>query len=62
MPRPLMFFVPTILILPLASISATAQTRVAEPAADECKAKPDSPAPAGSHWYYRVNRTDQRHC
>ena len=62
MPRPLMFFVPAILILPLASISATAQTRVAEPAADECKAKPDSPAPAGSHWYYRVNRTDQRQC
>jgi hypothetical protein len=57
-----MFFVPAILILPLASISATAQTRLAEPAADECKAKPDSPAPAGSHWYYRVNRTDQRQC
>jgi hypothetical protein len=62
MPRPLMFFVPAILILPLASMSATAQTRLAEPAADECKTKPDSPAPAGSHWYYRVNRTDQRQC
>jgi hypothetical protein len=62
MPRPLMFFVPAILIMPLASMSATAQTRLAEPAADECKTKPDSPAPAGSHWYYRVNRTDQRQC
>jgi hypothetical protein len=62
MPRPLMFFVPAILIMPLASISATAQTSPADPAADECKAKPDSPAPSGSHWYYRVNRTDQRHC
>jgi hypothetical protein len=41
---------------------ATAQTGLAEPAADECKTKPDSPAPPGSHWYYRVNRTDQRHC
>jgi hypothetical protein len=62
MPRPLMFFVLAILIMPLASISATAQTLLAEPAADECKTKPDSPAPPGSHWYYRVNRTDQRHC
>jgi hypothetical protein len=58
----MMFFVPAILIMPLASMSATAQTRLAEPAADECKTKPDSPAPAGSHWYYRVNRTDQRQC
>lgn len=62
MPRRMMFFVPAILIMPLASTLATAQTSVAEPAADECKAKPDSPAPPGSHWYYRVNRTDQRHC
>jgi hypothetical protein len=57
-----MFFVPAILIMPLASMSATAQTRLAEPAADECKTKLDSPAPSGSHWYYRVNRTDQRQC
>ena len=62
MPRPLMFFVSALLIMPLASTLATAQTRVAQPAADECKAKPDSSAPAGSHWYYRVNRTDQRQC
>jgi hypothetical protein len=62
MPRPLTFFVPVILIMPLASISATAQVRPAEPPANECKAKPDSLAPAGNHWYYRVNRADQRHC
>ena len=62
MPRPLIFFVPAILIMPLAPTLATAQTRVAQPAADECKTKPDSPAPPGSHWYYRVNRTDQRQC
>ena len=62
MPRRMMFFVPAILIMPLASTLATAQTSVAEPAAEECKVKPDSPAPSGSHWYYRVNRTDQRHC
>lgn len=62
MPRRMIFFVPAILIVALASTLATAQTSVAEPAADECKTKPDSPAPPGSHWYYRVNRTDQQHC
>jgi hypothetical protein len=61
MPRRMIFFVPAILIVALASTLATAQTSVAEPAADECKTKPDSPAPPGSHWYYRVNRTDQQH-
>lgn len=62
MPRPMMFFVPAILIMPLATGLATLQTSLAEPAADECKTKPDSSAPAGSHWYYRLNRTDQRQC
>lgn len=62
MPRPMIFFVPAILIMPLAAVLATAQSTLADPGADECKAKPDSPAPAGSHWYYRVNRADQRHC
>jgi len=30
--------------------------------ADECRIKPDSAAPAGMHWYYRVDRTNNRHC
>ena len=42
MPRRMIFFVPAILIVALASTLATAQTSVAEPAADECKTKPDS--------------------
>jgi hypothetical protein len=62
MPRPMMFFVPAILIMPLATVLGTGQTSVAEPAVDECKTAPGSSAPPGSHWYYRVNRTDQRHC
>jgi hypothetical protein len=37
-------------------------TRRAEPAADECKTEPGSSAPAASHWYYRINRADQRRC
>ena len=57
-----MFFVPAILIVPLATILVTVQTSIAEPAAGECKTKPDSLAPTGSHWYYRINRTDQRRC
>src|SRR4029077_19701531 len=62
MSNPMMFFVPAILVVPLATILSTAQTSLAEPAADECKTEPGSSAPPGSHWYYRVNRTDQRHC
>src|SRR5262249_22240458 len=44
------------------TVLGTGQTSVAEPAVDECKTAPGSSAPPGSHWYYRVNRTDQRHC
>jgi hypothetical protein len=31
-------------------------------AADECLSQPNSNAPQGSHWYYRVDRTNQRQC
>jgi hypothetical protein len=31
-------------------------------ASDECLSKPGASAPQGSHWYYRINRTDRRHC
>ena len=62
MPRPMMFFVSAILFMPLAIVLATPRTSLAQSAGDECKTKPDSSAPAGSHWYYRVNRTDQRQC
>lgn len=34
----------------------------AEPAAEECLAKPKGPAPAGRHWYYRTNRELKRKC
>ena len=30
--------------------------------ADDCLAEPNSPAPAGSHWYYHMDRTTQRKC
>jgi hypothetical protein len=30
--------------------------------ADDCLASPNSPAPGGSHWYYRFDRANQRKC
>jgi hypothetical protein len=30
--------------------------------ADDCLAEPNSPAPAGSHWYYHLDRAKQRKC
>jgi hypothetical protein len=50
-------------ILSPASIALlSVQTTVVEAASNECKAKPDSAAPAGSRWYYRVSRVDQSRC
>jgi hypothetical protein len=48
-------------LLPAAAVLTT-QATVVEAASEECRAKPDSPAPKGSHWYYRVDRLNQRHC
>jgi hypothetical protein len=31
-------------------------------AADDCVAKPNAPAPAGQHWWYRTDRATQRKC
>ena len=42
------------------SISVAALTITAR--ADDCLAEPNSPAPAGSHWYYHFDKTTQRKC
>lgn len=55
-------FVPASLMMALATILFGVQTGSAEPAADDCKSTPGSSAPPGQHWFYRVNRSDQRHC
>ena len=60
--RPKTFFLPAMLFLVPAVVSLTARGSLAESATEECKAKPDSSAPSGSHWYYRLNRADKRHC
>lgn len=31
-------------------------------AADDCIAKPNSPAPQGQHWYYRIDHANKRQC
>ncbi len=31
-------------------------------AADDCPSGPTGPAPAGSHWYYRIDHATKRHC
>jgi hypothetical protein len=56
------FFAPVILVIVLAAVSWTARSTLAQRAADECMTKPGSAAPQGRHWYFRVNRTDHRHC
>ena len=53
---PVIFLVlpPTILLM--------AQASAGKPTAAECSTRPGSTAPQGTHWYYRVNRSDNRHC
>ena len=45
-----------------ATILAFGYFSLGEAKADECRAKPDGSAPAGLHWYYRVDRANNRHC
>lgn len=56
---------PKILSIGFALIPAVlvcAHSSLGEAKGDECRAKPDSSAPAGLHWYYRVDRANDRHC
>jgi hypothetical protein len=45
-----------------AAILVSTQSTLGEAKGDECKAKPDGTSPAGLHWYYRVDRANNRHC
>jgi len=49
-----------ILAVLAATISLTAQSSFS--ATTECRTGPGAPAPQGKHWYYRVDRTNNRHC
>ena len=45
-----------------AAILVCAHSSLGEAKGDECKDKPDGVSPAGLHWYYRVDRANNRHC
>ena len=49
------------IILTASVITMSASTTTSR-AADECLRGPNSTAPAGSHWYYRIDRSTGRHC
>jgi hypothetical protein len=49
-------------MLAILFIALTPRAGGAEPAGNDCVAKPNSAAPQGSHWYYRVDRTANRRC
>jgi len=53
---------PAILLLLPATSALTVHTTVVEAASNQCKAKPDTAAPAGTRWYYRANRVDHSRC
>jgi len=50
------------LVLMPATILLTSHASIAESTGDECRMKPGAPSPPGLHWYYRVDRTNNRHC
>jgi hypothetical protein len=62
MQRRMIVIVSAALVMPFAAAWLSAGPSLAGPAADECISRPGASAPAGSHWYYRVNRADHRHC
>jgi hypothetical protein len=62
MPNRMTQFVPAILVTLFAAAFLTARPSVAQRAADACITKPNSEAPQGSHWYYRVDRAVHRQC
>ena len=62
MPKRMASFVPAILVILLAVVALAARPGTAESAADECVTKHGSDAPEGSHWYYRIDRANNRRC
>jgi len=55
-------FVSAIFASVLAGASLAGVANDAARAADDCLPAPKGETPAGSHWYYRIDRTTQRHC
>jgi hypothetical protein len=53
--------VPALLLVVPATAALSAVPAIVQ-AAEECRSSPGPTAPAGSRWYFRVNRTDHRRC
>jgi hypothetical protein len=53
---------PAFLLLVPATILLTSHSSIAESTGDECRTKPGTSASPGLHWYYRIDRTNNRHC
>ena len=51
-----------ILVALPATMLLTAKASLGEPTANACRITPGVAAPRGMHWYYRIERTDSRHC
>lgn len=50
------------LLAALAAMASVHAAPVAAPNSADCLAKPNAPAPQGSHWYYHIDRPSGRHC
>ena len=53
---------PAILVVLPATAALMAQSTLVEATVDECKTRPGSATPPGTHWYYRANRAHNQHC
>ena len=53
---------PGILVVLPSTMLVTAQPSFGGSTSVECRAGPGASAPAGLHWYYRVDRANNRHC
>lgn len=62
MPNRTAKFVSVVFASVLAGIPFTTVSHSATPAADDCLSAPNEQTPAGSHWYYRIERGTKRHC
>jgi hypothetical protein len=49
-----------VVVVVVATIALTGESSVGETI--QCRTSPGAPAPQGMHWYYRVDRTNNRHC
>jgi hypothetical protein len=62
MPKRIAKFVSAIFVGVLAGVPLATISRSEPAAPDNCLANPKGDAPAGAHWYYRIEQGTKRHC